>query len=386
MISESIIETLELNKMRKIQRLPQILRPFFEKVEFKNRAVMILGSRGVGKTTFMLSKIKDKKIFYLSADNPLTSTSNLYEIGNTVFMAGYEGIAIDEVHYAKDWSINLKSLYDDFSDKIIIATDSNSMILRSGIGDLSRRFSKIQIPLMSFREYIALKEGILLPKIDPFDPNEFNMKKIMESTNVLANFRNFLKEGLRPIFLEWDYKEQIENIIEKTIHSDIPFFVPQISDIHFRLMNAVIGFLAISKVPTLNIDKMCTEWGIGKIKLYQLLNVMEETGLIKIVRYAKDTKTFSKGAKIFFADPSIYSVLNGDMGTRRESYIVEAFSDNGKSVFACKDERNGDFIINELTVEVGGRSKKVKKADYVIRDDIDLPYKNVIPLWLIAFM
>ncbi|MGC8683960.1 MAG: AAA family ATPase, partial [Athalassotoga sp.] len=78
MISEQIIETLELNKMRKIQRLPQILRPFFEKVEFKNRAVMILGSRGVGKTTFMLSKIKDKKIFYLSADNPLTSTSNLY--------------------------------------------------------------------------------------------------------------------------------------------------------------------------------------------------------------------------------------------------------------------------------------------------------------------
>ncbi len=147
MISEQIIETLELNKMRKIQRLPQILRPFFEKVEFKNRAVMIFGSRGVGKTTFMLSKIKDKKIFYLSADNPLTSTSNLYEIGNTVFMAGYEGIAIDEVHYAKDWSINLKSLYDDFPDKIIIAIDSNSMILRSGIGDLSRRFSKIQIPL-----------------------------------------------------------------------------------------------------------------------------------------------------------------------------------------------------------------------------------------------
>ncbi|MGC8818805.1 MAG: hypothetical protein ACP5QV_05350 [Athalassotoga sp.] len=158
------------------------------------------------------------------------------------------------------------------------------------------------------------------------------------------------------------------------------------SDIHFRLMNAVIGFLAISKVQTLNIDKMCTEWGIGKIKLYQLLNVMEETGLIKIVRYAKDTKTFSKGAKIFFADPSIYSVLNGDMGTRRESYIVEAFSDNVKSVFACKDERNGDFIINEITVEVGGRSKKVKKADYVIRDDIDLPYKNVIPLWLIGFI
>jgi len=386
MISESLMETLELAKARKIQRLPKILRPFFEEINFKNRAIIILGARGVGKTTFVLSKIKGKKIFYLSADNPLISTSNLWEIGNKAFMSGYEGITIDEVHYAKDWSVNLKSLYDDFPDKTIIATDSNSMLLRSGIGDLSRRFSKIQIPLMSFREYIALKEEILLPKVDPFRPNESDVKKIIDSTNVLANFTEFLKAGLRPSFLEWDYKEQIENIIEKTIHSDIPFFVPQISDIHFRLMNAVIGFLAISKVPTLNIDKMCTEWGIGKIKLYQLLTVMEETGLIKIVRYPKDTKTFSKGAKIFFADPSIYSVLNGDIGTKRESYVVEAFSDSGKQVFACKDERNGDFVINGTVVEIGGQSKKIKKADYVIRDDIDIPYNNVIPLWLIGFM
>ncbi len=51
----------------------------------------------------------------------------------------------------------------------------------------------------------------------------------------------------------------------------------QISDIHFRLMNAVVGFLAISKVPTLNIERMCRDWGIGKRKLYELPTVMNAT-------------------------------------------------------------------------------------------------------------
>jgi len=131
------IEILGFIQERKLQKLPERLRPFFEKIELKNRAVLIFGPRGVGKTTFILSRIKSKKIFYLSADNPLVSAVSLWDLGNAIFMKGYEGIAIDEVHYAKDWSIHLKALYDAFPDKIIWASDSSSLILRHGIADLS---------------------------------------------------------------------------------------------------------------------------------------------------------------------------------------------------------------------------------------------------------
>jgi hypothetical protein len=383
---DSTLEILSLIQERKLQKLPEKLRLFYERNEQKNRAVLIFGPRGVGKTTFMLSRIKNKKIFYLSADNPLVSAVSLWDLGNAIFMKGYEGIAIDEVHYAKDWSIHLKALYDSFPDKIIWASDSSSLVLRHGIADLSRRFSKVEIPLMSFREYLALKEGVILPVIDPLSPDKKLVKKAMDSVNILFAFQNFMEEGFRPIFLEWDYRQQILNIIEKTLHGDIPFFVPQITDIHFRLMNAIVGYLSMSKIPTINVEGMCNEWGIGKAKLYQLLHVMDATGLIRIIYRENDTKTYSKGAKIFLSDPSFYSVLGGEIGTRREAFVVAAFSNAGKKVFASKNEEAGDFLVNGSVIEVGGKSKAKKSADYVIRDNTDLPHKNIIPLWLLGFM
>lgn len=211
---------------------------------------------------------------------------------------------------------------------------------------------------MSLREYIYLRDGVLLPLLNPFALDSSVAKEIMGSINVLAAFEEYLDRGFRPSYLEWDYKEQIEHIIEKTIHGDVPFFVAQISDIHFRLMSAVLGFLAISKVPTLNIERMCREWGIGKRKLYELLSVMEATGIIKIIFKENDNRTFSKGEKIFFGDPAFYYIGAKNTGTRREAYVAEAFEDAKSRVFACPDEQNGDFLINKTVVEVGGKNKR----------------------------
>jgi hypothetical protein len=94
-------------------------------------------------------------------------------------------------------------------------------------------------------------------------------------------------------------------------------------------------------------------------------------------------RTFSDSR---LSDPSFYSVLGGDIGTRREAFVVAAFSSAGKKVFASKNEEAGDFLVNGSVIEVGGKSKAKKRADYVIRDNIDLPHRNMIPLWLLGFM
>jgi hypothetical protein len=45
-----------------------------------------------------------------------------------------------------------------------------------------------------------------------------------------------------------------------------------------------------------------------------------------------------------------------------------------------------DFNINHLTFEVGGKSKnheqiKDMKNAYIVKDDIEYGYRNVVPLW-----
>ena len=93
---------------------------------------------------------------------------------------------------------------------------------------------------------------------------------------------------------------------------------------------------------------------------------------------------------MLFADPCAYTVLNANPGTEREAYVVNCFVQAGYSVSASRDEKKGDYIAvsghTTLTLEVGGKSKKPKEADFVLRDNTDYPAGNALPLWLIGMM
>lgn len=315
----------------------------------------------------------------------MASGIRLFDIAQKAFQKGYDGLAIDEVHFSIDWSREIKAIYDSYPTKKIWVSDSSSLQLRKGIADLSRRFPRIQLPLLSFREYIFLKEETLFETFNPLEDTS-RATSIFQTTNILNLFRQYIEAGTRPIFLEGDYEEKLQNIIEKTIFSDTPFLLPNVQERYLRLMNAVIGYLASSPIPTLNMASLSSDWGIGKEKLYELLNVLEHIGLINIVRYKRDHKVSGKGAKILLADSSMYHVLHGDIGNVREAFLVTAMRSAKIDIFASKDESKGDFIVQDMLIEVGGKTKHPKKADFVVRDDTELPHKNMLPLWTFGFM
>lgn len=50
-----------------------------------------------------------------------------------------------------------------------------------------------------------------------------------------------------------------------------------------------------------------------------------------------------------------------------------------------------DFKVGKYTFEVGGRNKKQKQIQgvddaFVVKDDIEYGYQNVIPLWAFGFL
>ena len=55
-----------------------------------------------------------------------------------------------------------------------------------------------------------------------------------------------------------------------------------------------------------------------------------------------------------------------------------------------KDEKKGDYVITKdhvsQTLEVGGKNKNPKEADYVLRDNTDYPVGNAIPFWLMGML
>ncbi|QAV33765.1 hypothetical protein QO062_09520 [Fervidobacterium pennivorans subsp. carthaginiensis] len=57
---------------------------------------------------------------------------------------------------------------------------------------------------------------------------------------------------------------------------------------------------------------------------------------------------------------------------------------NRGTLLAEKDEIKADLIFNEIRLEIGGANKNPKLADFAIRDDIDLPVRNCIPMWVLG--
>ncbi len=384
MISK-IIDQFELTLERLKAYLPGKKRLFYNNIHIDDvRGALVYGLRGVGKTTFLIDKIATSKqnFLYFSADNPSISSLPLYDIVSAIFKRGYNGVVIDEVHHANKWSKHIKALYDDCPGNAIWISDSSNLILKKSVADLSRRFVQFRIPLMSFREYIFLTQDILIDTINPFDIDK-NIFVKLKNINILKLFADYMNGGVRPIFTEGEYCSRLKGLLEKSIYYDIPFYVSStIQDNHLRVMNAIIGHLITAPIPTVNVSGMCNEWDLGKEKLYNLLYVMERSELINIIR--KPGKfTYTKGAKIFLSDPSIYSCFKGNLGNAKEAFVTMCLKEKYE-VFASKDEKDCDFVVDNIKIEVGGKNKKSKNANFVISDEIDLPVRNKIPLWILG--
>lgn len=91
-------------------------RYFLREYSLGNRFSMIVGQRGVGKTTAMIqflletcgNDLYSRKMLYLQADHFLVVRSSLYEIADEFHKLGGEIICFDEIHKYPDWSIELK--------------------------------------------------------------------------------------------------------------------------------------------------------------------------------------------------------------------------------------------------------------------------------------
>jgi len=382
------LDALRIVQARLETALMSPARPWPGAAVIQDRSVLLYGPRGVGKTSYFLREAKASGAPYLSMDHPGLANVSVYDAVEALFQRGARRIFLDEIHYKAHWSEDLKALHDAWPDRSVWASGSHSLLLSSGIGDLSRRYIGISMPFLSFREYLVLKGYPDFQVHDPFASDVAWVPEVMAAGNILELFEKYLSSGFRPIFMEGEdrYAIKILQVVQKTMEADIPGIVQTVTQNHFRLMNAILGYLAQTNIPIVQVNSLCREWNVGKEKLYLLLQAMEQTGLIRIVRRPSDHAAQSIGAKIFLADPSLYPAFSGKEGNAREAFAVCALQSAGHEVQTAPDERKGDFLVDKrFLVEIGGPHKARKSSSYVIRDGVDYPAPGIIPLWMMGF-
>ena len=144
------------------------VRYLYEKINWDSQLIVIMGARGVGKTTMVLQHIlmtdTKKDSLYIAADNTYFAANTLYDTATKFAQQGGKILYIDEIHKYQNWSKEVKMMYDYLPDLKVVVTGSSILELIKGTdADLSRRAIRYTLEGLSFREYLNFSLGLDIP-------------------------------------------------------------------------------------------------------------------------------------------------------------------------------------------------------------------------------
>lgn len=372
-------------------------------VDWNNRLIGILGSRGAGKTTLILQHIKETfagnpdAALYLSLDNLWFETHSLKELVEYHYNNGGTHIFLDEVHYNKDWQQIIKNIYDEFSKLRIVYTGSSLLKIDKGGADLSRRQITYMLPGLSFREYLMF-EGIIKDakavSIRELIDNHIEIAEaICSQTKVLKYFNSYLQAGYYPFYKEsqGSYTIRLSQITNQILETDYPA-VENINYSTVQKIKKMLYILAQSCPQTPNMSELFAQLETDRNLGMKMLYLLEKANLLNLLSAEKASlKNMSKPDKIYCDNTNLMFSLTEkpDTGTARETFFLNQLKAAGYKVTYPKC---GDFLINDTYLfETGGKNKTFNQIkdipdSFLAVDDTEVGSRNRIPLWLFGFL
>lgn len=388
-------------------------RYFIKEEPHTHRLTLLLGQRGVGKTTLMIQYLLQhvqnnplsREILYIPSDHFALGQQHLYDIAKDFVLMGGKFIAFDEIHKYEQWSIELKSIYDTFSDLKIMASGSSALKIHKGSHDLSRRSLVYNIAGLSFREYVELNLHLTLPV--------FTLDTLLEKHQSLANniidllakaekkvlplFKDYLTFGYYPYFHELNdpikFKMTLEQNIHATLESDIAAVYPKLTRYSISRIKLLLTFIAKNVPFTPNWHKLKSLLEMGDERtLKNYFYYLEDAQLITCVYKASNKlKHIQAPSKVYLQNPNLIHAIGENQqnkGTLRELFFYNMLSKDHVLTLPS----SGDFLVDKKRVfDIGGKNKnnqQIYQEDraYLACDDIEIGINQKIPLWLFGFV
>lgn len=374
---------------RKLSKTPTtFLRYKYHQIKWNGRFFAIVGPRGVGKSTMLLQYIKlnldTADTLYVSADHLYFSRHKLVELADYFAKMGGKHLFIDEIHKYNDWSRELKQIYDSFDDLQIVVSGSSILDIYKGLADLSRRMPVYEMQGLSFREYLHLFHNIKVPayNIDQILSNKVSLPGI---DHPLPLFRDYLRRGYYPFGNDEEFELELMQVVNQTMETDIPQYLRTNISIGRKLKSLMM--VIAKSVPFKPVmQKLAEATGINRNDIPDYLTYMEKVGMIAQLRNATGgIRGLGKVEKLYIDNTNLIYTLapdNADTGNVRETFFMNQM----RVMNEILSSSTADFEIGNKIFEIGGRKKGQKQLQnasegYIVKDDIESGYANVVPLW-----
>ena len=369
------------------------IRYSYSRINWNNRLIGLIGPRGVGKTTLVLQHIKNKlnprETLYVTSEDFYFAKNRLSDLANDFVKAGGKYLFVDEIHKYPDWSRELKLIHDYHQELTIVFTGSSILDIKKGSADLSRRAVIYEMQGLSFREYLMLFHQIEVPtySLEEIIDQRVDLPQI---PHPLPLFQDYLKNGYYPFAKEDDFGLRLQQVVNQTLEVDIPNYA-QMNVSTGRKLKQLLAIVAQSVPFKPNMSKLAEMLNISRNNIADYLLFMEEAGMIAQLRsQTEGVRALGKVDKVYLDNTNLVFKLAGE--NQNKGNVRETFFLNQVRVsHQVSTSSLGDFRIDSMDFEVGGKDKGLKQIktaekSYLVKDDIERGYLNTIPLWQVGLM
>jgi predicted AAA+ superfamily ATPase len=373
-----------------------IRRNLMDEIDWQDRLIGIKGTRGVGKTTFLLQYAKekfgtDRSCLYLNMNNLYFAKHRLVDFAGEFVKNGGKVLLIDQVFKYAQWSHELRECYDRHPELKIVFSGSSVMRLKEENPELNEITKVYYLRGLSFREFLNLKSGhsFRAYTLDELLANHQEIAQtILKEVNPMSFFQDYLHHGFYPFYLEKrNFSENLLKTMNMMIEVDI-LLIKQIEQKYLSKIKKLLYLLAVDGPGAPNVSQLATEIQTSRATVMNYIKYLADARLINLV-YHKGEEFPKKPAKLMMHNSNLmYAVYPVKVN---EQDVLDTFFMNTmyKNHSLYMGDKGSSFLVDDgLRFRVCTENCRFKNNPdvYYAKHRMEQGEGNLIPLWLFGFL
>lgn len=375
-----------------------VRRMLMDEVNWDDRLIGIKGTRGVGKTTFLLQYAKenfganDRQCLYINMNNFYFQERGIADFAGDFYKGGGKVLLIDQVFKQPNWSCDLRKCHDNYPELKIVFTGSSVMRLKEENPELNGIVKSYNLRGFSFREFLNYMTGHNFPTytLDEIIRNHEQIAmQILPKVSPLKYFQDYIHHGYYPFFLEnRNYSENLLKTMNMMTEVDI-LLIKQIELKYLTKIKTLFYLLALEGPKSPNISNLAKEINTSRATVMNYIKYLSDSRLINII-YPVGQEFPKKPAKVIMNNSNlIYAIYPIHV---EQQNVMETFFVNSLLSGHLVNEGNkqGNYIIDEnkkfKICNAENTKLRLNNETIYVRYNTEVGKDNKIPLWMFGFL